>query len=212
MQWIKNLPLPKLSVALALLSVLLLLIQIWSSQIDPHELYDYVGLSPHSLIKGRFWTLVTYAFFHHPTYWSHFIINSAMLLYYGGRITFFFGIIKTLNLLIAGVLVGGISHLLYSLIANEYEILIGISGGVFALLAAYATFAGDSRFCGIKGRYLPPALALLSILIILYPFLPFTILPQAIYDPISHISHSCHLGGLLAGWFLASRMIRIPSR
>jgi len=221
-QWFQNLPRLRISPVLILLTALLLAIQLICGTLIPSlgtdEFYQHVGLSPHNIKSGKMWTLVTYALFHHPQHLGHVALNSIMLLYYGGRITHIFGLPKALQLIGLGVLAGGLCQLMYALLTGDLSFLIGISGGNFALLAAYLTFAGESRFCGIKGTTLNPLLTIVTFLLILVASgLQIPPLPQlhnlAQNSPynILQISHPCHLGGLIIGWLTAWKMIRITA-
>ncbi len=219
-QWFQNLPRLRISPALILLTALLLTIQLICGTLIPSlgtdEFYQHVGLSPHSIKSGKVWTLFTYALFHHPQHLGHVALNSIMLLYYGGRITHIFGLPKALQLIGLGVLAGGIFQLIYAILAGELSFLIGISGGNFALLAAYLTFAGESRFCGIKGTTLTPLLIIITFFLMLVasgiqlpPSPQLNHLVLTFSYSILQISHPCHLGGLIIGWLVAWKMIRI---
>ena len=222
MRWINRLPLLRMNPGLLALGGLLIIIQICLSYLFTNyatdEFYHHVSLSLDGIKSGKVWTLVTYALFHHPHYHSHLLINCLMLFYYGGRLCHIFSTKKMLQILTYGIIVGGIAHILIILITGNDIILIGISGGTFALLSAYCIFAGDSRFSGIKGYHLVPILVVFtSLMILIHPDSKFTVFSK-IYNHINSellkslliISHPCHLGGLIAGWIVAAKMIRIP--
>lgn len=211
---------------LPLLALILALVQCYTAWGAPgtatQSFYEHVGLTKVGIIEGRLWTLLTHALFHHPLQWSHLILNLLTLIYLTGRLSHILTPQACLKILLYGILAGGLLYLLISLFTESSLPLIGLSGGLFCLLSVLCHLAPHTRFwpLGISGKNLVKALVLTSIFFLLTS--PSLQLP--FLSPIGHkiastplgtvfqIGHSCHLGGLIAGWFYALKLLRIPKR
>ncbi len=104
---------------------------------------DYHGMG---ISHGKVWQLLSYALLHGD--WVHLVINLFILWFAGGRVMQMLGQRKSLEIIAAGVLVGGLLHLLSGLLpVTGYgeSYLVGISGACFALLLAMATLSPHTR-------------------------------------------------------------------
>lgn len=193
---------------------LLLGLQLWNVGVvdgDPN-FYQFFGLSLDGMRSLRLWQLLSYAGFHGS--WLHWVTNGVLLLVLGSRIETMIGKAGLIKVLIAGVLVGGLLHVLTS--AN---VLIGVSGGVFALALCLTTLSPESQFLipfRVSGKNLGRGVIAASlILTLLDPGLGLPVfssggkkLMELGFDSLFQISHACHLGGALAGWFAAWWLLR----
>lgn len=185
------------------------------------EFYDTIGVTRGSILRGRVWTLLTYSFFHHPFQLSHLIVNALSLFYLSSRISHILGSSKSLQILCWGILSSAVFHVILDPFLRPDAIpLIGISGGVLSLFAVLCTIAPDTVFWPlfVSGRNLFYAILITTIFfIVTAPTLHIPILSQigvviekSALSPIFQVGHACHLGGLLMGWLIAKRMIRVP--
>ena len=127
---------------------------------------------------------------------------------------------KSLEIIVAGVLVGGLLHLLSSLLpVTGYgeSYLVGISGACFALLLALTTLSPHTRmgFIPVSGKNLGLGIVIGETLLwLMHPSLSLPVLSSLGEQMVAwggaalfEISHACHLGGALAGWCLARRVL-----
>ena len=87
---------------------------------------------------------------------------------------------------------------------GAFLVLVGASGGIFALILWLTTMSPQSRMLllPLSARNLGLGLLIASgALAVATPWLPAGSLP---------VSHSCHFGGALAGWLFARRAMRSP--
>lgn len=193
---------------------LLLGLQLWSVGVVDGSLdfYQVYGLSLDGMRSLRFWQLLSYAGFHGS--WLHWGMNGILLLALGSRIETMVGKRVLVNVLIAGVLAGGLLH-----VGTSANVLVGISGGVFALALCVTTLSPESRFLmpfRVSGKNLGRGVMAASlILALLDPNLGVPVLSaggrklvELGFDSLFQISHACHLGGALAGWIAARWLLR----
>ena len=112
--------------------------------------YENFGLSWGGITHGKVWQLLSYALLHGD--WVHLVINLFILWFAGGRVLQMLGQRKSLEIITAGVIVGGLLHLLSGeLLVTGYResYLVGISGACFALLLAMATLSPHTRLRSI---------------------------------------------------------------
>ncbi|MCP5534903.1 MAG: rhomboid family intramembrane serine protease [Akkermansiaceae bacterium] len=183
--------------------------------------YLNFGLSWDGFSHGKIWQLASYGFLHGD--WFHLLVNILMLWLIGGRVIHILGHRWCFKIIVIGMLAGGVVHLLTGLLMlrtgyHESQ-LIGISGACLALLLTLTTLSPDSRMwpVPISGKTLGLGIMLAELLLWLMqpglglPF--FSSMGEMIIawsggdDSIFRISHGCHLGGALAGWLLARRLL-----
>lgn len=158
------------------------------------SIYLYWGLSRESLHEGRWWTFLTHALMHGT--WWHALFNLASLWVLGRHLCDQHGPGVFGMVLGAGTVAGGIGQILLAPVG----VLIGISGGVMAMITA-AGFLWDERHVGfglgsrhfgrLKGRYLGWGVLIAAWLFVLAaPFFP---------ESGAAIGHACHAAAALAG-------------
>ena len=180
--------------------------------------YENFGLSWDGISHGKVWQLLSYALLHGD--WFHLLINLLILWFAGGRVVQMLGQRKSLEIIVAGVLVGGLLHLLSSLLpVTGYgeSYLVGISGACFALLLALTTLSPHTRmgFIPVSGKNLGLGIVIGEALLwLMHPSLSLPVLSSLGEQVVAwggaalfEISHACHLGGALAGWCLARRVL-----
>ena len=180
--------------------------------------YQNFGLSWDGITHGKVWQLLSYALLHGD--WVHLVINLFILWFAGGRVLQMLGQRKSLEIITAGVLVGGLLHLLSGLLlvtGYRESYLVGISGACFALLLAMATLSAHTRlrFIPVSGKNLGLGLVIGEALLwLMHPDFGLPVLSLLGEQMVAwggaelfEISHACHLGGALAGWCLARRVL-----
>jgi len=157
----------------------------------------WFALSFTSIIEGKVWTLVTYAFLHSTGNFFHILFNLLMIFLMGREIIRLHGEGSLLRVMIASIIGGG---LLFVLVHWGSPLpTIGASAAVYGILAL---------FCMTRPNE--------PITLYLYFILPITIKPKwllwimgghALFGTVfwelfgsgDSIAHSAHLGGLIAG-------------
>ena len=180
--------------------------------------YENFGLSWDGITHGKVWQLLSYALLHGD--WVHLVINLFILWFAGGRVLQMLGQRKSLEIIAAGVLVGGLLHLLSGLLpvtGYRESYLVGISGACFALLLAMATLSPHTRLrlIPVSGKNLGLGIVIGEALLwLMHPDFGLPVLSLLGEQMVAwggaelfEISHACHLGGALAGWCLARRVL-----
>lgn len=167
-----------------------------------------LSLSPANLLDGAWWEPFTYMWLHAPPvgFWvTHILFNMLTLSIFGGPVESRLGSRKFAML----YLVGGLTAAAFfvgqawweagfsmpTLAGNTQEI-VGASGAVLAVVAAFAVYYPDARLFifpipfPIRARKAVMFFILLSVVFMFVPALSF-------------IGHSAHIGGLVAGYLLA---------
>lgn len=173
--------------------------------------FETFGLSRGGFLAGKFWQVFTYAFLHGS--WIHLILNFLLLFLLGRRILHYAGPRVLSIALVAGMIAGGLFHLIFA-----QGILVGASGGGVALLVLLAVLSPESRMAPLflsaanlgKGILIGEALLMLSN-------------PQACIPGFSSIGkwlvgngleswfevgHACHFGGGAAGFLIGKWVLR----
>lgn len=163
--------------------------------------YQFFGLSRQGVDHGQFGQFATYGLIHGG--WWHVSLNVLMLIFTGARIERISGWKTTAAVFAAGVLAGGVAFVCFIPAGSEW-ILVGASGGVFALLLWLTTVSPQSRMWPIpvSARSLGLGLILASgAFALCAPWLPLR---------GGAISHACHFGGAMAGWLCGRWSLRAP--
>jgi membrane associated rhomboid family serine protease len=163
------------------------------------EVYQALGLSRSGVLKGWVWQIASHVLIHGV--WWHALLNVLMLISTGARVERIDGWKTAARVFLIGALAGGAAFLLLPLPAPDM-VLVGASGGIFALLLWLTTTSPQSRMLllPLSAKNLGLGLLLASgILAVGLPWLPAGNLP---------VSHACHFGGALAGWLIARRSMR----
>lgn len=140
------------------------------------------------------WTLITYAFSHEDFF--HIIFNMIFMYWFGMIITEFIGSKRFISLYVLGALAGGIMYLiLYNTVPYfaskvSTSVLLGASGGVYAVVIGAATLLPDYTFYLL---FLGPVR--IKFIALFYVFLSFA---QSIGPNAG--GNLAHLGGALIGF------------
>jgi membrane associated rhomboid family serine protease len=168
--------------------------QLFLEAYQPGFVHDFLGLSDQGLHDAYSWQFLTAMFIHNGP-WH--LVGNMLLFYLVGRdVESIIGQRQFLLLYLAGALGGELSHLF---LMPSDSVLFGASGGVIAIVVAYATIL--------------PELELTSLI---FPFLPLRLKAKhmaygafaiaiigLIIDREGAVSRSAYLGGCVAGWLYA---------
>lgn len=171
------------------------------------------GLSRAGFLSGQIWQIASYGLIHGG--WWHAGLNAVFMLLIGARVEHIAGHRTLLLATLAGVLGGGLGHLLLGA-----GLLVGLSGGCMALLLLVTTLSPQSRMMPlpVSGRSLGLGLLLAAALLsLLNPALGVPgaallgawLATHGLADWFQ-IGHACHLGGGLAGWLYGRWLLRAP--
>lgn len=173
--------------------------------------FENLGLSREGFLSGKVWQVFTHGFLHGG--WIHAVLNALFVLVIGSRIEMIAGRSAMLRVSIAGVLGGGVCHLLLGA-----GLLVGFSGACLALLLLLTTLSPESRMFPVlvSGRSL--GLGILSAELVLSLINPDLGLPglsrigEMLVDQGMgawfRMGHACHLGGGLVGWMFGRWVLR----
>jgi membrane associated rhomboid family serine protease len=176
-----------------------------------------LGLAKPNFLSGAFWQPLSYALIHAD--WAHLLLNGAAILLLGSKLEHIAGK-RTIQLVaIAAALAGGMFFLLLSQsLSSESQRLVGSSAVCFAFLTLLTTLSPDSKFFPffVSGRSLGMGVILANlILALLNPDLPTgpvarlgAHISDNMFPGLFRISHACHLGGSLAGFFAGRFLLR----
>ena len=180
--------------------------------VDFHaSLFENLGLSRSGVFEGKIWQILTYGFLHGA--WWHAGLNALFMLLIGSRIEHMAGGSMVVRATFAGILGGGLIHLLLG-----SGLLVGMSGACVAVLLLLTTLSPQSRMfpLPVSGRSLGAGILLGELVL-------------ALLDPSSgvpgfssagkwlfangmgswfQIGHACHFGGGLAGWLCGHWLLR----
>ena len=181
----------------------------WSlADARPWELW---GLSRDGVFAGRVWQIITHAVIHGS--WFHLALNTLFLLVVGSRIEHITGGRVVWATVLAGVVSGAAMH-----VALGHGILVGMSGGAFALWMLLIGLSPDSRMLPFPGPCLWLGWGILTITFVLAACDPVSgfgpprawgqWLAMRCGSWIFEIGHACHLGGGIAGWLVGLWLLR----
>jgi membrane associated rhomboid family serine protease len=173
--------------------------------------WEMWGLSRDFFLSGRWWQILTHAVIHGS--WFHLVLNGLFLLAVGSRIEHIAGGRILGVTVLAGIVLGGISHL-----AMGHGILVGFSGAAFALWMLLIGLSPESRMLPFPGPclWLGWGTMVASLVLAMCD-------PQGGFGPfrelgdrfamrfgswIFEIGHACHLGGGAAGWLMGLWILR----
>ncbi len=200
------------SLAIVVLGIQALVVGVGGHDLPPARgWFETFGLSRSGFLSGNVWQIGSYGWLHGG--WWHAGINVGMLLLIGSRIEHMVGRRTMLLTVLAGVVGGGVAHLL---LGNG--LLVGISGGCMALLILLTTLSPESRMAPlpVSGRSL--GLGILFAAGILALVNPAAGIPG--FRDVGQwavtrgwavwfqMGHACHLGGGLAGWMVGRWWLR----
>ena len=169
-------------------------VQIFLDAYQPGFVREYLALSDRGVHAAYGWQFLS-AIFLHDGPWH--LIGNILVLYLLGRdVESIIGQRQFLFLYLAGAVAGELGHLF---LMPSTSVLFAASGGVAAVLLAYATIL--------------PELELTSMIFLLVPvrlkakYLAYAALAVAVWgvtlDRGGAVAHSAYLGGIVAGWLYA---------
>ena len=208
-------------VVLTIISLVMILVQLCLGLSGQSGLYYAAfGISWGGIAQFKIWQFLTYALVH--AHWLHLLVNLLMLWVLGGKVMGVFGRERFGVILVAGVLAGGVLHVVVDFLMERAGVegmtLVGISGGCFALLLALTTMSPNARLwpIPISGRNLGLGVIIAELLLLLMtPALGvpvFSGMGSIVVDlgeGVFVISHACHFGGAVVGCLLA-RVLAVP--
>lgn len=173
--------------------------------------FENFGLSREGFFAGEIWQLLSYGMLHGG--WWHAALNALLVLLVGSRIEHVAGPAAMVKCTVFGILAGGLSYLFLGT-----GLLIGMSGGCFALLLFLTTLSPQSRMfpLPLSGSSLGGGLVLAALLLALVN--PDAGVPG--FDSVGRgladhgmgswfkIGHACHFGGGIAGWIYGRWILR----
>ena len=177
----------------------------------PDSWYESFGLSRAGFLAGKPWQLASYGLLHGS--WWHLGLNLLFVLTIGPRIEAIVGSRAMVRALLAGVLAGGLCHLLLG-----SGLLVGLSGGCLALLLLLTTLSPQSRMLPlpVSGKSLGLGVMTAELLLALadpslgVPGIPAVgnwLAAHGIGTSV-HVGHACHFGGGVAGWLYGRWLLR----
>ena len=179
-------------------------LQLAGPKAQTFALYDFAfiparfGAAPFEQAAGaKWWSMLTYGFLHAS--WSHVLLNSLWLAVFSKPVQAYFGNLRYLLILATGIIAGALTTL--AVHWGDPLILVGISAGVSALLAASIPLIYG------RGRVLRPLelISNRSALVFSLMWLALTFFSGATtYLSNSFVSNTqiaweAHLGGFFAG-------------
>jgi membrane associated rhomboid family serine protease len=175
-------------------NVIAFVAQLFLDAYQPGFVREYLGLSDRGVHAAYGWQFFTAIFLHEGP--LHLVGNMLILYLLGRDVESIIGQRQFLFLYLAGAAAGELGHLF---LMPATSVLFAASGGVAAVLVAYATIL--------------PELELTSTIFLLLPvrlkakYLAYGALAIAIWgvtlDRSGTVAHSAYLGGIVAGWFYA---------
>ena len=148
------------------------------------------------------WQIVTYAFLHSPTQFSHILFNMLGLWMFGAEVERYGGTRRVLACYFASVVTAALCQLFIpALLGAEPGETIGASGGVFGLLLAYAYLFPNRKVIPL----FPPIPMPAWLFATLYAGLELVL---GITGTQASVAHFAHLGGMIGSALVISRWRR----
>ena len=168
--------------------------QLFLDAYQPGFVREYLGLSGRGVHAAYGWQFFT-ALFLHDGPWH--LLGNMLILYLLGRdVESIIGQQQFLLLYVTGVFAGELGHLF---LMPETSVLFAASGGIAAVLVAYATILPELELTSVTFFLLPVRLKA--------KYLAYGVFAIAIWGVTlgrnGTVAHSAYLGGILAGWFYA---------
>ncbi len=182
-----------------------------------NQLQHLLGITKSEFFSGHFWQPLTYVVIHGN--WPHLLVNLACILLLGSKIEHIVTKTTFWLLTLFAALAGGLLFLPLNFHGTvPPPTLVGSSAVCFAFLVLLTTVSPESKFLPLflSGRSIGIGIILANlILALLNPELSTG--PLADYGKqlekqglgdLFKISHACHLGGSLAGYFYGKWLLR----
>jgi membrane associated rhomboid family serine protease len=178
--------------------------------------FEALALSREQFFTGRIWQIFSYGLLHGV--WWHAAVNALFVLVVGSRIEHMVGRAAMVKAVVAGVVGGGIGHLMLAAGGAEAPLLVGLSGGCLSLLLLLTTLSPQSRMMPIpiSGKSLGVGILTAELILALLDpalgFPGFVVAGKAMADhgmgSWFQMGHACHFGGGVAGWIMGKWLLR----
>jgi membrane associated rhomboid family serine protease len=168
--------------------------QLFLDTFQPDFVRDYLGISGRGVYDAYSWQFIT-AMFLHGGPW-HLIGNMLVLYLLGRDLESILGQRHFLYLYLAGAIGGELGHLF---LMPADSVLLAASGGVAAVLVAYATILPELELTAMMFFILPIRLKAKHLA---YGAFALAVLLLCL-DRNGTVVHSAYLGGCAAGWLYA---------
>jgi membrane associated rhomboid family serine protease len=156
---------------------------------------SYLALSRDGIAHGYYWQFVSYMFLHGGV--LHLLFNCLGLYFAGREVEIICGPKHLLGMYFLGGILGGAAQL-----AVSETSLIGASGGVFAVLMAFATVLPELEITVLIFFVIPLRMRA--------KWLGAGLIGTSVFFALTgiggDIGHIAHLGGALTGWVYARRL------
>lgn len=157
---------------------------------------EVFGLIPGHVWPMRLYTLITYAFLHGGV--GHILFNMLTLYFFGGDLDLFLGRRRFLVLYFGSALTGGLAAALF---LKGPVIVIGASGALYGLLAAYALYFPNTE---VLLWFVLPIKIWVLVTVWIGISLFYSVVGQA-----NGIAHLAHLGGAVFAIAYVLRVWRV---
>jgi len=161
-----------------------------------------LGINPDgTVVSAGFqpWQLVSYAFLHDRSGIGHLLFNALALFQFGPRLERNFGTRRYATYFFACIVGAGLCQLVVTTLmvkAGSYAVhTIGVSGGIFGLLLAYAMYFPHERVM----LMIPPIEMKVRTMVIAFGVIELVF---GVTGTASGVAHFAHLGGMAFGWLL----------
>ncbi len=161
---------------------------------QPGFVHDYLGLSETGVQNAYAWQFITAAFMHGGPW--HLVWNVLALYLLGRDVESILGPRHFLLLYLAGAFAGELAHLF---LMPATSVLLGASGGVAAIVIAYAIILPEVEVTTMLFFFVPVRLKAKYVAYGAVA-LGFSLL---LIERSGTVTHSAYLGGCVAGWFYA---------
>jgi membrane associated rhomboid family serine protease len=161
---------------------------------QPGFVHDYLGISNRGVSDAYAWQFLTAIFLHSGP--SHFAANILLLYLLGRDLESILGSRHFFYLYFAGAGAGELGHLF---LMPPDSVLLASSGGVAALIVAYAIVLPDLELLPRGSLFRPPPLKAKHIA---YGTVALALIFACVFR-VGTLTHSAWLGGCAAGWLYA---------
>lgn len=168
--------------------------QLFLDAYQPGFVREYLALSDRGLRSAYGWQFITAAFLHDGPW--HLLGNMFLLYLLGRDVESIVGQRHFLFLYLAGTAAGELGHLF---LMPATSVLLGASGGVAAVLVAYAAILPELELTSSMFFLLPVRLKAKHLA---YGAFVIAVL-GIVFDRTGAVAHSAYLGGCLGGWLYA---------
>jgi membrane associated rhomboid family serine protease len=168
--------------------------QLFLDAYQPGFVREFLALSDRGLRSAYGWQFITAAFLHDGPW--HLLGNMFLLYLLGRDVESIVGQRHFLFLYLAGTAAGELGHLF---LMPATSVLLGASGGVAAVLVAYAAILPELELTSSMFFLLPVRLKAKHLA---YGAFVIAVL-GIVFDRSGAVAHSAYLGGCLGGWLYA---------